>query len=334
MKRYKVLVLTDHSGHSEQNSIYAIINQLRKHPKCHSIHVASRGLNENAMFFDNMNKEALLGCMISEDIKYTQDGADFSKSLKKLHVEYFDMVLMRLPRPISDEFLLWMDHIFHNAVIINRPKGIITTSTKEFLLNFPKLCSNMRLCTSVADIKREIHKYPVVLKPLKEYGGRGLLKVDENSVNDGNREYETKHFLEAMAENFPEEGYLSMKYLKNVNQGDKRILVVGGEILAASLRLPALGSWLCNVAQGGVSKPADVSSEEQHIVEILNPQLKEKGVLIYGVDTLVDDSGLRVLSEINTLSIGGFPQAEKQTGKPIIRMLIEKIFVYADEWTR
>ena len=60
----------------------------------------------------------------------------------------------------------------------------------------------------------------------------------------------------------------------------------------------------------------------------------KEGVLIYGVDTLVDDNGLRTLSEINTLSIGGFPQAEQQTGKPIIKMLIDKIFEYADARSR
>ena len=123
-----------------------------------------------------------------------------------------------------------------------------------------------------------------------------------------------------------------MKYLKNVSQGDKRILVVGGQIMASSLRLPAEGSWLCNVAQGGKSVKADVTNEEIKIVKGLTPELIKEGVLIFGADTLEDDYGKRILSEVNTLSVGGFSQAQEQSGKPIIKMTIDKIFEYADEY--
>ena len=140
--------------------------------------------------------------------------------------------------------------------------------------------------------------------------------------------------VQAMQEEFDPEGYLAMKFLKNVSQGDKRILVVGDEVLAASLRIPAEDSWLCNVAQGGTSVAAEVSEEEYEIVRGISKKLNAEGILIYGVDTLVNDDGLRTLSEINTLSIGGFPQAEQQTGKPIIKRMIEKIFDYADARTR
>ncbi|MEL7221577.1 MAG: hypothetical protein AAGJ93_09680, partial [Bacteroidota bacterium] len=63
------------------------------------------------------------------------------------------------------------------------------------------------------------------------------------------------------------------------------------------------------------------------------PRLQEAGVLIYGVDTLMGDDGKRVLSEINTLSIGGFPQAEAQSGRPIISQTIELLFNYVDQHT-
>ena len=140
--------------------------------------------------------------------------------------------------------------------------------------------------------------------------------------------------MESLKESIEKDGYLSMKYLKNVSEGDKRILVVGGEILASSLRLPAKDSWLCNVAQGGKSVSSEVTEREREIIQTINPTLKKKGVLIYGADTLVDDDGKRVLSEVNTLSVGGFPQAEAQTGKPVINTLISKIFEYADEWNK
>ena len=113
--------------------------------------------------------------------------------------------------------------------------------------------------------------------------------------------------------------------MKNVTQGDKRILVVGGQIMAASLRLPAENSWLCNVAQGGTSVTAQLETEEEAIIKTISPRLEAEGIFIFGADTLVDDDGKRILSEVNTLSIGGFPQAEKQTGRPIVRETINKI---------
>lgn len=91
-----------------------------------------------------------------------------------------------------------------------------------------------------------------------------------------------------------------------------------GSLPAIVTCIPAPDSWLCNVAQGGTSVAAKVSLEEEQIIARINPTLAEAGVLIYGADTLTDDDGRRVLSEINTLSIGGFPQAELQSGRSII----------------
>ena len=110
-----------------------------------------------------------------------------------------------------------------------------------------------------------------------------------------------------------------MRYLKNVSQGDRRILIVGGEILGASLRLPRQGSWLCNVSQGGKLVANTPIDEEHKIIEMISPNLLDKGILLFGADTLVNDEGERVLSEINTISIGGFPQAETLTRKPEIK---------------
>jgi len=332
-RAYRILVLTDHSGHSDQNSIYAILSQLICHPRCQSVDIASRGLKENALFFDGMQRSALLVNKVTTDFKFSTSGEHYKSKLRKVkHLDY-DIVLMRMPRPLSDDFLRWVEEVFSHTIMINKPSGIIVTSNKKYLLNFPELCPRTRLCRSKDDVLEEISKYPIVLKPLREYGGRGLLKIDGDTLDDGMNEYETDLYLDAVQDHLEKEGMLSMRYLKNVSQGDKRILVVGGEILATSLRLPSKGSWLCNVAQGGRSVSAEVTPEEIEIIESINPDLKRHGILIYGADTLVDDDGRRVLSEVNTLSIGGFPQAEAQTGKPIIQSLLNKIFEYADERT-
>ncbi len=64
------------------------------------------------------------------------------------------------------------------------------------------------------------------------------------------------------------------------------------------------------------------------MIELIGPALKAEGILIFGADTLVNDDGKRVLSEVNTLSIGGFPPTQAQSGRPVVAQTIEKIVNY------
>lgn len=330
-KSYSILVLTDHSRHSDQNSVYGIVRQMLDHPKSKKIFIASRGLEINKNFFDNYKPNELYGSRVTNDFQYTEDGKYLKKDLEKINIRSIDLVLLRLPRPISDKFLLWLESIFKNAVIINRPSGIVKTSSKAFLLEISGIKKQMKLCRSISDILEFATNFPIVLKPLREYGGKGILKIDGPSLDDGVEISNTTEYLEKIEKEIIEDGFLAMKFLKNVSQGDKRILVVGGEIMASSLRLPAENSWLCNVAQGGQAVFSEVDEEERSIIAIISPILESHGIVIFGADTLVDDDGKRTLSEVNTLSIGGFVQAEEQTGLPIIKNSIDKIFKYTDE---
>ena len=189
----------------------------------------------------------------------------------------------------------------------------------------------MKLCYSIKEIQDFAQHFPIVLKPLKEYGGKGLLRMENGNIQYREEVFPAESFLKEQEAYIQENGYLAMKFLKNVGMGDKRIIVMGGEILAASLRLPAEGSWLCNVAQGGSTQPSEADPEERRIIEIIAPRLESEGVFIYGVDTLVDDDGKRILSEINTLSVGGFADIEAQTGKPIVKQAIDKIINYVNQ---
>lgn len=330
MKVNKVLVLTDHSGHSTENSIYSLLKEMLLHPQCKSVHVVSRGLEINRNFFYDMNDKSIYGVEIDQNFRFTADGHCYSTGLENVKTSDFDLVFMRLPRPVSDAFLICLSEIFNHAVIINNPKGIIETSSKEYLLSFSNLCPPIQMCNTLNDVYAFAKAFPIVLKPLRAYGGQGILKIDGDKVDDGKEIHDIGTYFQD-GSNFDPEGYIGMKYLKNVSKGDKRILVVNGQIMATSLRLPPENSWLCNVAQGGKSVPSEVTPEEEDIVRQISRDLKNKGVLIYGVDTLTNDDGIRVLSEINTLSIGGFPQAECQSGNRIINQTIQKIFDYVND---
>ena len=330
MKKYNILALTDHKKHSKENSIYALLSTLAIHPQCKNLEIASRANALNHSFFYEMNSTQVHVKKLDKNFAFQTDGKQFFEGLKQKNITEYDAILMRLPRPISDDFLRFLAEKANQIVIINHPLGIIKTSSKAFLLNFPECCPPMKICHSIAEIIDFAEQFPIVLKPLREYGGKGIFKIENGKVYENNTSYEIQTYLLNIKHQIETEGYLMMKYLKNVTQGDKRILVVGGKIMAASLRLPAPNSWLCNVAQGGISVPSELEKEEIDIIKTISPELEQEGIFIFGADTLVNDDGKRILSEINTLSIGGFPQAEKQTGKPIVQNTINKIIKYID----
>lgn len=329
-KKLKFLVLTDHSKHSSENSIYALMSKLSQHPNCERVDIASRGNTANDSFFVEQETEKLYAISINELFAFDETKIQFSENGRVVAIRDYDVIVLRLPRPVDTDFMGFLAYLGENKILINHPEGIEKTSTKAFLMNFPELCPPMRMCHSVEDIIAFSANFPIVLKPLKEYGGKGILKIDGDVLNDGQTDFHTVDYLRKQEAYIKKEGYLAMKYLKNVSEGDKRILVVNGQILASSLRIPAEDSWLCNVAQGGRSVQSEVTEDEKQIINTISPKLLEEGILIYGADTLVDDDGKRVLSEINTLSIGGFPQAEAQTGLPILQQTVDGIISYCE----
>jgi glutathione synthase len=121
-----------------------------------------------------------------------------------------------------------------------------------------------------------------------------------------------------------------MKYLPNVSFGDKRTVVVNKKILGSALRMPPENSWICNVAQGGHAVMSSPDSDELAIEQELTPLLYEKGIVMYGYDTLLNDNGRRVLSEINTLSIGGLGPMAEMSGKPMLQDTAKLLWDYLD----
>lgn len=304
------LVLTDHSGHSSQNSVYSLVNTLVADPRCAHVDIASRGNVSNHAFFGGGATQVQGFRVPATGIHYQATGDAFLEADTLLDPGRYDVIWLRLPHPVAMEQLI---SLTAGALVVNDPRGIAETGDKSFLLNFPTLTPPVKLVHSIPETRDFAHQFPLVLKPLRAYGGQGIVRVD------GPDDTIDLDFTEP---------YLAMKFLKNVSEGDKRILVVNGKILAASLRLPAAGEWLCNVARGGTSIGADITPEEEFMIATLAPELLSRGICFAGVDTLLNDDGKRVLSEINTLSIGGFPQAEAQTGLPILQQTIDELFSY------
>jgi glutathione synthase len=325
-----LLVLTDHSTHSEENSIYLLLREMLRHPLCERIDVASRGIDGNKLFFEKMAAKTLYGTQVSAMFSYREDAYFFKKNLMKLALRNYDAVLMRLPYPVPKGFWAFLETTFKHAVIVNKPMGIEEVGNKAFMLNFPDVCPPLQHCVSIDDIETFRQKFPIVLKPVKNYGGKGIVKIEGDKASVvGGKTVDYADFIKTISGT--DIDYLGVQFLKNVGMGDKRIVVCNGEILGASLRTPKKGSWICNISQGGSSWADEADVDEQAIVKRIDPVLQEHGVIFYGIDTLVNDDGKRVLSEINTASIGGIIRIEEYSKRPVMKRAAELLWDYFSE---
>jgi glutathione synthase len=240
-----------------------------------------------------------------------------------------DVVLFRLPQPVERPFISRIRKYFPKAKFINAPEGIIETSSKEYLLQVRDLCPTLSLCQSLSEAIALSHQYEIVLKPMYSYGGRGMFRLSTDAVWKEDERYPISHVHDIIqVVDFP---MLSMRFLKNVVLGDKRTIVVHREVIGSALRLPAPGSWMCNIAHGGRAQLDEPDADEWRIESVLTPLLLKKGIVMYGFDTLVDDDGRRVLSEINTLSIGGLMPMEEMSKEPVLKKVAGLLIDYLEQ---
>lgn len=329
MNDYRLLVLTDHRTQTEENSIYELVAALLDHPHCRQLDIASRGLPINDDFFVLRQTNTLYAAAVTDTFVYSAEAKDYIQGLRKVALSDYDVILLRLPPPADPDFLSFLSAHYPERKMINRPSGMLRTSNKAYLLNFPELAPDMQLVETAEDIRSFSRRFPIVLKPLSNYGGKGIVKIADGQVDNGGEQHSLDSFLHAYRQNpVP---YLAMRFLTNVDQGDKRVVVVNGRVLGAVLRLPPPGAWLCNAAQGGRGVAAEVTPAELHIANTLSPVLLEQGVVMFGFDTLVDDNGERVLSEINTMSIGGLQQMGRLNDQPVVSCTAALLWDYIND---
>lgn len=326
-KGYRLLVITDHRIHSPVESIYAIARTLASHEACDSVDVVSRGVPANSDFFERTTSSRITVTRVDEGFAHSPEGFAYTEKQFEASVNDYDVAFLRMPRVSSMDFFARIPKLFPAERLINQPAGIASTGSKEYLLNFPQVCPPIALCKTLRDVEAFKARFPIVLKPLNNSGGKGLVRIEGDLVHVGQK-------IQTWDESLPQieselkKGYLGMKFLKNVHQGDKRVIVVNGEVVASALRIPTEGSWLCNVSMGASSVAAEPDEAEMEIAALVAPDLLQKGVVMFGFDTLMGDDGKRVLSELNTSCVNGIFPAELASGKPVVKNTCNLLWKY------
>jgi len=227
-------------------------------------------------------------------------------------------VLMRKDPPFDSEYF-YATHLLSQAEregarVFNRPASLREHPEKLAILEFPQFIGPT-LVTRRAEAVRAFHaeQRDIILKPLDGMGGMGIFRVGPDGLNLG-----------SIIETLNQEGRVTLmvqKYLPEIAQGDKRILVIGGEPVPYSLaRIPQGSEIRGNLAVGGKGVAQPLSPRDREIAEALGPTLAARGLLLVGLDVIGD-----CLTEINVTSPTCFQEISQQTGFDVARRFVDAL---------
>ena len=300
----RCILVTDHSSHRHFDSVYLLARYLDALPDVEAFVVNlgdvcnQRNLKQPTDTFHAIKP--------SDDFCFENREVYFSQQWQNISVASVDFVLLRLI-PFNEAQLLQLSRVFTSAHFFNTAQGIIKTESKAFLHQLSAHTPFIAPCESLAQLTTLSKNRAVVLKPLYGFGGKGNILLGPEMCVEQGQPFTQRAMLQQLAPRFEQgERWLAMEYLPNASKGDKRILVLNGEIMGASLRLPVKDDWLCNVSNGGRSVNTEVSHREVEMIRDISRVLAAEGIALFGTDTLLNQQGERVLSEVNTLCIGGF----------------------------
>ncbi len=217
---------------------------------------------------------------------------------KRIDASQVDVILIRKDPPFDLEYLYMtylLETISDQTLCINSPKGIRDANEKLFSFQFKKWVPPSIVTSNLEEILsfQENLRSDVILKPLNQKGGSGILLLPKNSKR--------KSQIIGRATKAGTQTILAQKFLKKgLTSGDKRILLLDGEILGAFGRIPKRGEFRANLSLGGTSKKVTITNRERVLVHELKPTLKKRGLIFVGLD-LIDG----FLTEINVTSPAG-----------------------------
>lgn len=228
-----------------------------------------------------------------------------------------DVVFMRKDPPFDVEYYfatLLLERARGKTLIINDPRGLRESNEKLAVLSFPKLTPPMVVTRESARLRSFLAEQDgeMVVKPLDASGGFGVFHVRQGDPNTGS-------ILE-QATNLGRRWTVAQRYLREVRQGDKRILLVDGEPLCAVLRVPAPDDARGNLHVGARPMPTTLDDRDRVIIDALGPHLRASGFFFVGLDVI---GGW--LTEINVTSPTGILEANALYGARHETRVIEKL---------
>jgi glutathione synthase len=228
----------------------------------------------------------------------------------------FDVILLRQDPPFDLAYITtthMLERIHPKTLVVNDPAHVRNAPEKIMVMEFIDLMPPTLISRDLDEIKsfRAEHG-DVVMKPLYGHGGGAVFRITREDLNFGS-------LYDLFSTTF-REPWVIQKFLPNVKHGDKRIMLVDGEFAGAVNRVPAENDLRSNMVRGGAAQFTELSAREREICERIGPALKERGLLLVGID-VIDGN----LTEINVTSPTGIRAIARLGGPDIAAMVWDSI---------
>jgi len=208
-----------------------------------------------------------------------------------------DVVLMRQDPPFDLGYITathLLERITHETLVVNDPASVRNAPEKMWVLDYARFMPPTMVTRSLGATRKFLATHgEIVIKPLHGNGGKAVFRVGRDGANLGAL---VEMFCAAWVEPF-----MVQAFLPAVREGDKRIVLVDGEVAGAINRKPGEGEFRSNLAVGGAAEATTLTPREEAICAALQPELKARGLIFVGIDVI----GGEYLTEINVTSPTG-----------------------------
>ncbi|QWP78754.1 glutathione synthase [Lysobacter sp. K5869] len=228
------------------------------------------------------------------------------------------VILMRKDPPVDAEYLHDTQILSvaqrAGAFVVNDPQGLRDYNEKLAALLFPQCCIDTLVSRDAAELKAFVQRHgEAVLKPLDGMGGRSIFRAAAGEPN-----------LNVILETLGDGGkhlVMAQKYLPDIKDGDKRVLLVDGVPVDYALaRIPQGDEFRGNLAVGGRGEGRPLSDRDRWIAEQVGPEMRERGMLFVGLDVIGD-----YMTELNVTSPTCIRELDEQFGLNIAGLLFDAI---------
>ena len=237
------------------------------------------------------------------------EGAHFTREEHRLIdlAQDVDVVLMRQDPPFDLSYITathLLERLAGQTLVVNDPASVRNAPEKVFVLDYAHFMPPTLIARRIEDVKDFHARHPgdLVMKPLHGNGGKAVVRIPADGSNLG--------ALIELFDNAWVEPHMFQPFLPEISEGDKRIVLVDGEVAGAINRRPGEGEFRSNLAQGGYAEATTLTPREEEICAALGPALKERGLIFVGIDVI----GGKWLTEINVTSPTGIRSIDKFNG--------------------
>jgi glutathione synthase len=217
-----------------------------------------------------------------------------------------DVVLMRQDPPFDLGYITathLLERIQHETLVVNDPAAVRNAPEKIWVLDFARFMPPTVITRSLGVTRKFLAEHgEIVIKPLHGFAGGSVFRVGPDGRN-----------LASLIELFNSayrEPHVVQKFLPEIAEGDKRIVLVDGDVAGAINRLPGEGEIRSNLAVGGKAAKTELTPGEEEICAVLGPELRKRGLLFVGLDVI----GGQWLTEINVTSPTGIVAIDQFNG--------------------